>query len=56
MNCTAAGLNEMQDWEWNLAYVDGNLELTLIHDAVGRSAVSPPRRAVVSTTRSIERR
>jgi hypothetical protein len=56
MNCTAAGLNEMQDWEWNLAYVDGNLELTLIRDVVGRLAVSPPSRAVVSTTRSIERR
>jgi hypothetical protein len=56
MNCTAAGLNEMQDWEWNLAYVDGNLEATLIHDVAGRLAVSPPRGALVSTTRSIERR
>jgi hypothetical protein len=40
-NCTVAGLNEMHDWEWNLAYVDGNLELTPTHDAVGRLAVSP---------------
>jgi hypothetical protein len=56
MKATAAGLNEMQDWEWNLAHVDGKLELRLIHDVVGQLAVSPPRRAVVSTTRSIERR
>jgi hypothetical protein len=41
MNGTAAGLNEMQDWQWNLAYVDGKLELPLIRDVVGRLAVLP---------------
>jgi hypothetical protein len=41
MSGTAAGSNEMQAWEWNLAYVDGKLEFTLIRDVVGRLAVVP---------------
>jgi hypothetical protein len=56
MNGTTAGLNEMQEWEWNSAYVDGKLERTLIRGVVRRLAVSPARRAVVSAARSIDRR
>jgi hypothetical protein len=36
MNCTAAGLNEMQDWQWNLEYVDGKLELPLATRSIER--------------------